>query len=145
MAKKRIKNYKEVGEAIAEHGMEPSVLTHDEHLRGAALSLACKYYVETIVKDGNLYREMMRDNRLLKPATYMGVIEVAFNFEAYLSGELKKDLAAIVEESKVIGKRGKNWKSKAAVGNHLKPCTMLPERLMANGRYFSVSPLQNSK
>jgi hypothetical protein len=103
-AKKRIKNYREVGEAIAEHGMEPSILTHDEHLRGAALSLACKYYVETIVKDGNLYREMMRDNRVLKPATYMGVIEVAFNFESYLSGELKKDLAAIVEESKVIGK-----------------------------------------
>ena len=103
--KKRIKETKSHAELVADLencGIKGVQLSHDETLRANALALACKYYVETIVKDGNLYREMMRENRVLKPATYMGVIEVAFNFEAYLSGELKKDLAAITEQSKVI-------------------------------------------
>lgn len=77
---------------------EPNDLTHDERLRGAALGQACHYYTETIVKDGNLYREMMRDNLVLKPATYAGVLDVAFAFEAFISGKLKKDAGAIVED-----------------------------------------------
>lgn len=72
-------------------------LTHDETVRASALSIACRYYVETIVKDGELYREMVRENRVLKPATYVGVIEVAIAFEAYLRGELKATQEAIVE------------------------------------------------
>ena len=66
------------------------MMNHDENLRANALALACRYYVETIVKDGDLYREMVRDNRVLKPATYMGVLEVAVAFEAFISGEIKK-------------------------------------------------------
>lgn len=108
MSKKvKKKSINQLGDSIAEYGINSTPLTHDETLRGSALALACKYYVETIVKDGNLYREMMRDNKVLRPATYMGVIEVAFNFEAFLSGELKKDLAAITEESKVIAEARK--------------------------------------
>lgn len=104
--KKKQATYQEVGEKIAEGGADIAVskLTHDETRRATALSLACRYYVETIVKDGDLYREMVRDNKVLKPATYMGVIEVAFNFEAYLSGELKKNVAAIAQETAIIQK-----------------------------------------
>lgn len=72
-------------------------LSHDENLRATALSLACRYYVETIVKDGELYREMVRDNQVLKPATYLGVIEVAINFEAFISGEIKRTAEALVQ------------------------------------------------
>lgn len=74
-------------------------LTHEEQLRAAALSLACRYYVETIVKDGDLYRELMRDNKVLKPATYMGVIEVGFAFYDFLAGQIKKDAAALADET----------------------------------------------
>lgn len=73
-------------------------LSHDERLRATALSLACRYYVETIVKDGELYREMIRDNRALKPATYLGVIEVAISFEAFINGEIKRDAEAISQK-----------------------------------------------
>lgn len=73
-------------------------LTHDETIRGSALALACRYYVETIVKDGDLYRELVRDNKVLKPATYMGVIEVALAFETFLRGELSEVAGAIVEQ-----------------------------------------------
>jgi len=82
----------------ADHTRGDERLTHDENLRGTALSLACKYYVETIVKDGDLYREMIRDNRVLKPATYCGVIEVAFAFEAFIKGELKGTANAVLSE-----------------------------------------------
>ena len=74
-------------------------LSHDENLRGTALSLACRYYVETIVKDGDLYREMVRDNRVLKPATYVGVIDVACSFEMFIRGELRKDADAVVGDA----------------------------------------------
>ncbi len=86
------KSMTQLGKEMAEEHLKLSTseLTHDETLRGTALSLACKYYVETIVKDGDLYREMVRDNRVLKPATYMGVLEVAMSFEAFISGELQR-------------------------------------------------------
>jgi hypothetical protein len=99
---KKKKSFKQLGDTLGESGVNYSQLNHDETLRATALSLACKYYVETIVKDGDLYREMVRDNKVLKPATYMGVVEVAFNFEAFLNGELRKDLDAITEDSKII-------------------------------------------
>ncbi len=84
------KSMQQLGKELAEDHVAPNGLTHDETLRGTALSLACRYYVETIVKDGDLYREMVRDNRVLKPATYMAVLEVAFAFEVFLNGELKR-------------------------------------------------------
>lgn len=74
-------------------------LTHDETIRGSALSIACRYYTDTIVKDGELYREMVRDGKVLKPATYIGVIEVAFAFEAYLRGDLKKTCDEVLEDT----------------------------------------------
>lgn len=81
----------ETYEGAAEKLVRGEPLTHDEQLRGTALALAAKYYVETIVKDGDLYREMMRENKVLKPATYCGVIEVAIAFEAFLRGEIQRD------------------------------------------------------
>jgi hypothetical protein len=77
-------------EKLAQEDIGTSPMTHDENLRANALALACRYYVETIVKDGDLYREMVRDNRVLKPATYCGVIDVASAFEMFIRGELKK-------------------------------------------------------
>jgi hypothetical protein len=90
----------ESADALAENPVqiEGGRLTHDETIRGSALAIACRYYTETIVKDGDLYREMMRDNRVLKPATYIGVLEVAISFEAFLRGDLKRTADAIVEE-----------------------------------------------
>ena len=84
------KSMQQLGKELAEEHIAPTPLSHDETLRATALSLACRYYVETIVKDGDLYREMVRDNRVLKPATYMGVLEVAMSFEAFINGEIKK-------------------------------------------------------
>ena len=76
-------------------------MTHDENLRANALALACRYYVETIVKDGDLYREMVRDNKVLKPATYFGVLEVACAFEAFIRGELKATADAVLKEEEL--------------------------------------------
>jgi hypothetical protein len=81
--------------ALDDIGTSP--MNHDENLRANALALACRYYVETICKEGDLYREMIRDNRVLKPATYCGVIEVAFAFEAFIKGELKKTADEVLE------------------------------------------------
>lgn len=72
-------------------------LTHDEMLRGQALSMACNYYVKTIVDNGDLYREMVRDNKVLKPATYTAVIEVALAFELFLAGRLREMAGGVVE------------------------------------------------
>jgi hypothetical protein len=83
---------------VADGTLDPNDLNHDERLRGNALALACRYYVETIVKDGDLYREMVRDNRVLKPATYLGVIEVAFSFEAFIRGELHRDVDSVTTD-----------------------------------------------
>ena len=94
MAKKSMTQLAE--EMAEEHGM-PNDLTHDERLRASALSLGCRYYVETIVKDGDLYREMVRDNKVLKPATYTGVIEVAMSFEMFIRGELVATARGVVE------------------------------------------------
>jgi len=94
MAKKSMLQLGE--EKLAQEDVGTSPLTHDENLRANALALACRYYVETIVKDGDLYREMVRDNRVLKPATYVGVIEVACSFEMFIRGELKRDAEAVV-------------------------------------------------
>ena len=64
------KTTQECAETLAESPRDLGEgLTHDETLRGSALSLACRYYVETIVKNGDLYREMVRDNKVRKPAT----------------------------------------------------------------------------
>ena len=90
------KSMLQLGEDLASPDVDKASLTHDETLRANALALACRYYVETIVKDGDLYREMVRDNKVLKPATYVGVIEVAWSFDAFIRGELTKDAAAIV-------------------------------------------------
>ncbi len=92
------KSMLQLGEDLASPDVEKSSLTHDETLRANALALACRYYVETIVKDGDLYREMVRDNRVLKPATYCGVIEVAISFEAFIRGELKKAADDLLEQ-----------------------------------------------
>lgn len=89
------------GEELAAEDIGTSPMTHDENLRCNALALACRYYVETIVKDGDLYREMVRDNRVLKPATYCGVIEVAFSFAAFISGELKKTTDEVLEDAEL--------------------------------------------
>ncbi len=99
---KKKKSMLQLGEELAEGDVrKKSQLTHDENLRANALSLACRYYVETIVKDGDMYRELVRDNRVLKPATYCGVIEVAFAFEAFIRGELKKDVDAILHDEQL--------------------------------------------
>lgn len=92
--------YEDATERLTQQPIElSSHLTHDECIRGSALSIACRYYVETIVKDGELYREMVRDNKVLKPATYVGVIEVAMAFEAYLRGDLKKTVDEVVQDN----------------------------------------------
>lgn len=88
-----------LGEELAEKDCSTASLTHDETLRANALALACRYYVETICKDGDLYRKMIRDNKVLKPATYVGVIEVACSFEMFIAGQLKKDAAMVVGET----------------------------------------------
>lgn len=97
----REKDMQESAEALGRNPItiEGTGLTHDETIRGSALAIACRYYTETIVKDGDLYREMMRDNRVLKPATYIGVLEVALSFEAFLRGDLNRTANAIVEEA----------------------------------------------
>lgn len=92
------KSMTQLGKEISEGHVTPETLTHDESLRATALSLACRYYVETIVKDGDLYREMVRDNRVLKPATYLGVLDVAFAFEVFINGELKKTADGPLED-----------------------------------------------
>lgn len=95
------KSMTQLGTELADEHVAKGTLTHDETLRGTALSLACKYYVETIVKDGDLYREMVRYNRVLKPATYMGVIEVAVAFEAFIAGELQQTADAVLSETEL--------------------------------------------
>ena len=92
------KSMTQLGIDLADEHIAKNALNHDETLRGTALSLACRYYVETIVKDGDLYREMVRDNRVLKPATYCGVIEVALAFEAFIKGEIKATHDSITEQ-----------------------------------------------
>jgi len=90
------KNYSELIDEVESRGRSAvDRLTHGELLRAQALSQACSYYINTIVKDGELYREMMREGRVLKPATYIGVIETAISFEAYLKGDLKRTIDAI--------------------------------------------------
>jgi hypothetical protein len=93
------KSMMQLGEELQTPDVPQSRMTHDENLRANALALACRYYVETIVKDGDLYREMVRDNRVLKPATYCGVIEVAFAFETYIRGELKSDVDHVLDDN----------------------------------------------
>ena len=100
MAKK--KSMLQLGKELADEHAVVATLSHDETLRATALSLACRYYVETIVKDGDLYREMVRDNRVLKPATYMGVIEVAMCFEAFINGELKKTADSVTTDVEAL-------------------------------------------
>ncbi len=95
------------GEELAKEDIGTSPITHDENLRANALALACRYYVETICKDGDLYREMIRDNRVLKPATYCGVIEVAFAFEAFIKGELKRTADEVLEDAELEKLTGK--------------------------------------
>lgn len=90
------KSMLQLGEDLSSADVQTVSLTHDETLRANALALACRYYVETICKDGDLYREMIRDNKVLKPATYVGVIEVACSFEMFIRGELKRDADAVV-------------------------------------------------
>ena len=89
----------DAAEALAENPiqLEGQRLTHNETIRGSALAIACRYYTDTIVKDGELYREMVRDGKVLKPATYIGVIEVALAFEAFMRGDLRRTVDAIVE------------------------------------------------
>lgn len=95
-----MKNHQQCAQELADKPLDLSAgLTHDETLRGSALSIACRYYTETIVKDGDLYREMVRDNKVLKAATYIGVIEVAMAFESFLRGELKATADAVVQEA----------------------------------------------
>ncbi len=89
------------GEELAREDIGTSPLSHDENLRANALALACRYYVETICKDGDLYREMIRDNRVLKPATYVGVLEVASAFEMFIRGELKRTADEVLEDSEL--------------------------------------------
>lgn len=90
------KSMQQLGDELLDKDRVGNELSHDEHLRANALSLAARYYVETIVKDGDLYREMVRDNKVLKPATYFGVIEVAFAFEAFIKGELARTADAVI-------------------------------------------------
>lgn len=78
-------------------------LNHEELLRATALSQACTYYINTIVHNGDLYREMVRDNRVLKPATYLGVVETAISFEAYIRGDLKSTADAILLKKELQG------------------------------------------
>ena len=123
------KSMLQLGEELSAEDRTPtSMLTHDENLRANALALACRYYVETIVKDGDLYREMVRDNRVLKPATYIGVIEVACSFEMFIRGELRKDADAVVGEAmefkEAVAER------KAAHDQHMKEL----DELTAKGR-----------
>lgn len=100
MAKKKSKSHNELIDAVADNRViHTQALDHSETLRATALAQACQYYINTIVKDGDLYREMVRDNRVLKPATYMGVIEVAISFEAFISGELTKSVDAVLEQA----------------------------------------------
>jgi hypothetical protein len=97
MAKKSMLQLGE--EKLAQEDVGTAPMSHDENLRANALALACRYYVETICKDGDLYREMIRDNKVLKPATYVGVIEVACSFEMFIRGELKRDAAEVVGDA----------------------------------------------
>jgi len=90
------KSMLQLGEDLSSPDISKSELTHDETLRANALALACRYYVETICKDGDLYRELIRDNKVLKPATYVAVIEVACSFEMFIRGELNKTADAVV-------------------------------------------------
>jgi hypothetical protein len=80
-----------------EKKVDKNSLTHEELIRCQALAQACRYYVETIVKSGDLYRELVRDNRVLKPATYFGVIQVAWAFEGFISGDLRKHAEAVTQ------------------------------------------------
>ena|ERR1700676_2449588 len=103
MGKKKEKSFPNIINRLDKMGQTGlNDLTHDELLRSQALGQACQYYINTIIKDGDLYREMVRDNRVLKPATYMAVIEVAFSFEQFIAGALERDVDAVLEKTAPI-------------------------------------------
>lgn len=92
------RDMQESAEALGEHPIQlDRGLTHDETIRGSALAIACRYYTDTIVKNGDLYREMVRDGKVLRPATYVRLLEVALAFEVFIRGELKRTAEAVVE------------------------------------------------
>ena len=84
--------------------LDMSDLTHDEKIRGHALAQACRYYTDTIVKDGVMYQAMMASGKVLKPATYTSLIEVAFAFEQYLTGKLTDRIAGDWENEAALDK-----------------------------------------
>ena len=61
-------------------------LTKDERLRAAALIMAIRYHVETIVKDAAMYQAMMASDKHLEPTTVDRVVLIAEQFERFLLG-----------------------------------------------------------
>lgn len=61
-------------------------LSKDEKRRTTALLMAIQYHSQTIVKDAAMYRELVHDNKHLSPSVCEKVIEIAFQFDAFISG-----------------------------------------------------------
>lgn len=77
-------------------------LSNDHKIRVTALMLATKYYDGTIVKDGEMYKQMVQvERKNLRPAHYTGVVSAAIAFEHYIkTGQLrvtKEDGQEIIE------------------------------------------------
>lgn len=73
-------------------------LTRDDALRSAALVMALRYHLDTIVRDGELYREMSRDsNHKWKTTAPQQVVDAAVIFEAYLRGDLGEMMEVTVD------------------------------------------------
>lgn len=85
-------------EETAATKLQPEDFTHDEKLRMAALGFACRYYLESIVKDGELYREMVRNDVVLKPCSVEALLECAFGMEMFISGKLSQPVAQLTGE-----------------------------------------------
>lgn len=66
---------------------EPLDMSKGEKMRTTALMLAIKYYTDTICKDADMYNAIVMRNGTMRPATSLGVINAALQFENFLLGK----------------------------------------------------------
>jgi hypothetical protein len=114
MAKKSMLQLGE--EKLAQEDVGTSPMTHDENLRANALALACRYYVETICKDGDLYREMVRDNKVLKPASVDDLKRKQESFVADIKPFIERAIAESQAPAKEFVHKYDGWPARSMCG-----------------------------
>lgn len=87
-------------EKLAAEDVGTSPMNHDENLRANALALACRYYVETIVKDGDLYHS---GDSMTQPQSDAPKHSAK---RRTALGQLSKDQ---IDKLLLIGQRMSNW------------------------------------